>query len=436
VDSLKGQLKAGEPAKAVKRGQVQALGPVKLPMLTTGKDFLGGQAVLEVATRRAMENTPYEVIAVASPKLMGTLAAYQRSALFGLLGLLGASVVWTVLMGSGKRGAAEPRAQGGDTLGLGNRVETLGPPPQPFIAEPVTMPTAPAALVELTAAHAEAPPMTHPGLELTGATPVEHEPTAAPPLNDFPFGPPPEAPSAPYAASEPPVPADPEPFAYPPAPEPMAPMEQGQPLPYESAATPFDGEITVRKPEMPPPSVSAAVPRASSFAFEELPTAAYSLQQAADPYAAASALEDNPETTRVAAIPRELLQAAARPATMDVPTVHARPSPPPPQAPSVAPVPWNEPSSPAIPLPGAAYQGNSADAFSEEEFHFQEVFREFVLTRERCMEPSDGLTYDKFVQKLRKNKEQLMTKYACRTVKFQVYVKENKAALKATPVKD
>jgi hypothetical protein len=29
-----------------------------------------------------------------------------------------------------------------------------------------------------------------------------------------------------------------------------------------------------------------------------------------------------------------------------------------------------------------------------------------------------------------------MTKYACRTVKFQVYVKENKAALKATPVKD
>jgi hypothetical protein len=40
------------------------------------------------------------------------------------------------------------------------------------------------------------------------------------------------------------------------------------------------------------------------------------------------------------------------------------------------------------------------------------------------------------VQKLRKNKEQLMQKYSCRTVKFQVYVKEGKAALKATPVKD
>jgi len=64
------------------------------------------------------------------------------------------------------------------------------------------------------------------------------------------------------------------------------------------------------------------------------------------------------------------------------------------------------------------------------------VFREFIATRERCGEPADGLTYDKFVAKLRKNREQLVQKYACRTVRFQVYVKEGKAALKATPVKD
>jgi hypothetical protein len=442
VDSLKGQLKAGEPAKAVKRGQVQALGPVKLPMLTTGKDFLGGQAVLEVGTRRAVEGTSYEVIAIASPKLMGTLAAYQRGALFGLLGLLGATVLWTVIMGSGKRGASEQQAQGGDTLSLSNAMQAMGPPPQPFTAEPVTAPTAPsaAALAASASPYGEAPPETHPGLQLTGATPVEPQMTPAPPLSDFPFGPPPQSVPQPYEAAEPPA-ADPlaaaEPLPFPPAPGLEAPA---QPLPYESMATPFDGEITVRKPEMPPPSVSTAAPRAGAFNFEELPTAAYSLQQAADPYAAASALDDNPETTRVAAIPRELLQAAARPATMDVPTVHARPTAPPPQVSSLAPpVPWNEPSSPAIPLPGAAYQsapGISADVFSEEEFHFQEVFREFVLTRERCMEAADGLTYDKFVQKLRKNKEQLMSKYACRTVKFQVYVKENKAALKATPVKD
>ena len=39
-------------------------------------------------------------------------------------------------------------------------------------------------------------------------------------------------------------------------------------------------------------------------------------------------------------------------------------------------------------------------------------------------------------QKLRKNREQLVQKYACRTVRFAVYVKDGKAALKATPVKD
>ena len=71
-----------------------------------------------------------------------------------------------------------------------------------------------------------------------------------------------------------------------------------------------------------------------------------------------------------------------------------------------------------------------------EEAHFRDVYKEFVATREACGEGADGLTYDKFAAKLRKNKEQLVQKYACKTVRFQVYVKEGKAALKATPVKD
>jgi hypothetical protein len=72
----------------------------------------------------------------------------------------------------------------------------------------------------------------------------------------------------------------------------------------------------------------------------------------------------------------------------------------------------------------------------EEERHFQDVFKEFVATRERCKEPADGLTYDKFKAKLLKNKEQLVQKYNCKSVRFQVYVKDGKAALKATPVKE
>jgi hypothetical protein len=70
-----------------------------------------------------------------------------------------------------------------------------------------------------------------------------------------------------------------------------------------------------------------------------------------------------------------------------------------------------------------------------DEAHYQQIYREFVATRERCGEAADGLTFEKFAAKLKKNQEQLITKYSCRSVRFQVYVKDGKAALKATPVR-
>ena len=68
-----------------------------------------------------------------------------------------------------------------------------------------------------------------------------------------------------------------------------------------------------------------------------------------------------------------------------------------------------------VPLP-SPFAGGS------EEAHFQQVFRDFVATKEKCGEPADGLTYEKFAAKLLKNQEQLIAKYACRSVRFQVYV--------------
>jgi hypothetical protein len=70
-----------------------------------------------------------------------------------------------------------------------------------------------------------------------------------------------------------------------------------------------------------------------------------------------------------------------------------------------------------------------------EEEHWEQVFQEFMQVRAQCGEPSEGLTFDRFRVKLEKNKEQLVQRYGCRSVRFQVYVKEGKAALKATPVK-
>jgi hypothetical protein len=87
---------------------------------------------------------------------------------------------------------------------------------------------------------------------------------------------------------------------------------------------------------------------------------------------------------------------------------------------------------------GLAAFGQADEPLSEdqeEERHWEQTFDEFLRVREECGEPSDGLTYDRFRTKLEKNKETLVQKYGCRTVRFQVYVKEGKAALKATPVK-
>jgi hypothetical protein len=72
---------------------------------------------------------------------------------------------------------------------------------------------------------------------------------------------------------------------------------------------------------------------------------------------------------------------------------------------------------------------------ADEETHWQQVFQDFLRTRASCGENAEGLTYERFRQKLEGNKAQLVAKYGCKTVRFQVYVKDGKAALKATPVK-
>jgi hypothetical protein len=68
------------------------------------------------------------------------------------------------------------------------------------------------------------------------------------------------------------------------------------------------------------------------------------------------------------------------------------------------------------------------------EAEFRQVYRDFIDTKQACGEPIDGITFEKFSGKLRSNRQQLITRYACKTVKFQVYIKDGKAALKATPV--
>ena len=67
---------------------------------------------------------------------------------------------------------------------------------------------------------------------------------------------------------------------------------------------------------------------------------------------------------------------------------------------------------------------------------WRQVYDEFVALKQQCGEKVDGLTYEKFEITLKKNEDTLIQKHGASTVKFSVYVKDGKAALKASPVKD
>ncbi|MBP9112076.1 MAG: hypothetical protein KBF88_04670 [Polyangiaceae bacterium] len=64
------------------------------------------------------------------------------------------------------------------------------------------------------------------------------------------------------------------------------------------------------------------------------------------------------------------------------------------------------------------------------------VYEDFVKTKKQCGEAIEGLTFEKFQHTLKKNRDALIQRHGCKRVKFSVYVKDGKASLKATPVKE
>jgi len=80
--------------------------------------------------------------------------------------------------------------------------------------------------------------------------------------------------------------------------------------------------------------------------------------------------------------------------------------------------------------PGATPNPPSADPEAE----WQQVFEEFVATKRQCGESVEGFTYDKFRVTLVKNHEAIKARHGTQMVKFTVYVKDGRAAVKASPV--
>jgi hypothetical protein len=81
-----------------------------------------------------------------------------------------------------------------------------------------------------------------------------------------------------------------------------------------------------------------------------------------------------------------------------------------------------------------AQSAGGADA--AEEAHFREVYEKFVAKRRECGEDLSDLTYDRFVTKLQKNRQQILEKHKAKSVRFDVYTKDGKAALRALPVRE
>jgi hypothetical protein len=76
----------------------------------------------------------------------------------------------------------------------------------------------------------------------------------------------------------------------------------------------------------------------------------------------------------------------------------------------------------------------TAEPDDAEEAHLRETFDKFIALRAETGE-SVHLSYDRFASKLRQNRDQLLARGNVRAVRFTVYKKDGKAAIKASAVR-
>jgi hypothetical protein len=131
-----------------------------------------------------------------------------------------------------------------------------------------------------------------------------------------------------------------------------------------------------------------------------------------------------------------------QPAPASAPTPQ-KPLPGAPRAPAMEPAFPPEPAESPRRLPGkppraAASPPSPPAQVSNDSQHAEwlNVYEEFAATKQRCGESLDGFTYDKFQSTLSKHRDAIIERHGVRRVKFSVYIKEGKAALKASPIKE
>lgn len=62
-----------------------------------------------------------------------------------------------------------------------------------------------------------------------------------------------------------------------------------------------------------------------------------------------------------------------------------------------------------------------------------QLHEQFLSARRECAEPTEGVSFDKFAEKVRRVRADLMAQHGCEEVDFEVYKRSGRAALRATP---
>jgi hypothetical protein len=244
----------------------------------------------------------------------------------------------------------------------------------------------------------------------------------------------------PAPPAPPPAPHRPPPAAAAPAPQPFAPPAAAAPAFPSPVATPAPPP-----PRAPAPPVVAAPPAAMG--------GGPGMPGPRGPVRPPPAKQ--PSLTLVGVAPAAPAPTPAGTAAVRAPAAAPAPRPGGP-APAAAAAPLAAPPMPPLERPEDADEATvvshvsseilgqlSADRdtgrpppIHDETAEWRRVYDEFLRLKKECGETTDGLNFEKFKSTLRKNRDQLLQRHGCKSVKFSVYLKEGKAALKANPIRE
>ncbi len=94
-----------------------------------------------------------------------------------------------------------------------------------------------------------------------------------------------------------------------------------------------------------------------------------------------------------------------------------------------------DPPVPAAAAAAPAEEQAAAEDSDPDETHWRETYDQFVELKAQLGEPADKLSFEKFAAKLKKNRSELVAKHNCKGVRFSVYEKDGKAAIKASAIR-